>query len=558
MHKMLLRNTILGLVVGIVLCFVLPINRVEMALLFALFVTVPLTLGLTETSDRFGKWVRGYVVAVRLQFPAALAGAFALGLPQGWLAGALSLPWLLFTCVVAFYGLMRLSERGGLLLEEVALDVGLMYIALGGGWFVLYIWQVPVLSFSSLIILLTAVHFHYSAFVSPVFVGLLGRQLNVRRSVAYRLAAVGMMAGPLLIAAGITFSRVIELLAVSAFVLSLWVYAYLSLFRLRMKQRWARVALTISSVSLLITMTPALLYSLGRWLGRTFIPIPDMVSVHGYLNIFLFVMFGLLAWTLVRPPMVYNLYGIPRSRLMGKGRIGADFFERTGWVSEQGHPHGLVDDFSIYEGAHFQPHKIDPDVVAFYEHTSAYRLKSRVRWLKGFAFLSRIYKRISGRIGQLNLPAHHENVRMSGRILGIKREVDGRENVRAWIRTDDRTQETIFVAAYAHHRWRNETYMNIALPLPFGNMTGVLRPGYIRHDGRGLYGLRLTSAPRKNRQGDEGTFFHTRGFTVRLPLREDFALWRVDDAGTLKASHRMRIVGIPFLAVDYLIEKESV
>ena len=55
------------------------------------------------------------------------------------------------------------------------------------------------------------------------------------------------------------------------------------------------------------------------------------------------------------------------------------------------------------------------------------------------------------------------------------------ENVRAWIRKNE-AGESIFVALYSKHTNKNETYMNIALPLPYSNMTGILKLYNDNHD----------------------------------------------------------------------------
>ena len=60
--------------------------------------------------------------------------------------------------------------------------------------------------------------------------------------------------------------------------------------------------------------------------------------------------------------------------------------------------------------------------------------------------------------------------------------------------------ETVFVALYSAHTHDHITYMNIALPLPFSNMTGILKPK--AEDGC----LILTSSDKRSDRGDEGIF----------------------------------------------------
>ena len=83
--------------------------------------------------------------------------------------------------MIALYGALRLWERGGRSLEEASIDSGLLYLPFGG-WLLAYTLNLQVMDFSPLIVLLTAVHFHYSAFLIPIFNGMLGRKLKRRAS----------------------------------------------------------------------------------------------------------------------------------------------------------------------------------------------------------------------------------------------------------------------------------------------------------------------------------------------------------------------------------------
>ncbi|MGR6008657.1 hypothetical protein ACT7CZ_09765 [Bacillus cereus] len=90
--------------------------------------------------------------------------------------------------------------------------------------------------------------------------------------------------------------------------------------------------------------------------------------------------------------------------------------------------------------------------------------------------------------------------------------------------------------------------MNITLPLPYSNMTGVLK---LRNDNNNLI---ITSKLRRNGKGDEGIYLHTRFFTIRLPLAETFIIKENKDQ-ILVAKHRMWIFGVKFLEIDYEIKK---
>lgn len=98
------------------------------------------------------------------------------------------------------------------------------------------------------------------------------------------------------------------------------------------------------------------------------------------------------------------------------------------------------------------------------------------------------------------------------------------------------------------HTYKNDAYMNIALPLPYSNMTGILK---LRNDNNELI---ITSKLRENGKGDEGIYLHTRFFTVRLPLAETFII-KEGNGQMLTAHHKMWIFGVRFLEIDYEIKK---
>lgn len=534
-------------------------DLIERLLLFAVCVIVPLALLLTKTRKRTGHLSKLYVLAIRLHPIGALFAAVSLFLPSGMTAGILSLGWLLFTLLVAWYGLVRFLERGWHMLEETAIDVGLIYLAIGGGWFSISRFGIDVMHFGPTITKLTAIHFHFAAFVAPILIGLVGRigDEQENHSVIYRVSAFGIMISPLLIAMGITYSRMIEFISVIGFAVALLFYCYQVITRVLNTARhfWARVFHIFSAVTLVFTIALACLYSLGRLLHVQTVSIPDMVAWHGAGNAFAFVLPGLIAWLMMTPRERYNLYGIPRSKIHGEARIGADFFARTGLVEPERHHKGLVDDFAVFRRDDFDPDLVHPSIRLFYEDTLLFQLFARTTWHQGFGLLSRLYKRISAKVEQLNLPLDgEEEVNMCGKIVSIRSEKDGRTEARGWVRTDAHTEKVIFAAIYSYHTHEQETYMNIALPYPFGNMTGILRLDHLESETGRKDGLLLTSLPRRGKRGDEGIYFHTKYLSVRLPLNERFRV-RANDHGRLRAIHEMWLFGIRFLTINYEIEK---
>lgn len=152
--------------------------------------------------------------------------------------------------------------------------------------------------------------------------------------------------------------------------------------------------------------------------------------------------------------------------------------------------------------------------------------------------------------------------RTTSQIVPMDDCADGRSGVRGWVRRDRETGRAVIIAAYATHERGDEAFMNIALPLPGGNLTAVLRMNSL-DSGSGTNGIELQSTPR-NSGGDPGLYFVTPVIPVRLPIQERFRVWPAGapaaptfdfarEDTVLVARHEMWILGRQFLTVDYTI-----
>ncbi|MGP4078913.1 YndJ family protein [Pseudalkalibacillus sp. R45] len=553
MKKKAMMNAGIGFILWLISLFAIELNLIEQLLLFAIYVTVPLTFALTETVKRDGTLFTTYRAAFHLQLPMAVLAGLSFSLEPGVTAGFLSVGWLVFSILVFLYGAARFSARGTRRLEELSVDIGLIYFLLGGVWFTISRFGLEIMDFSMTIIQLTAIHFQFSAFVLPIFNGLLGRFLVGQQhtlSKTYKLATCGILAGPILIAIGITYSRLFEFLSVGIFVIALILYCILIFTHVVPKISWLpRILLFLSTSVLILTLAFSFIYGLSRALNVVMIPIPDMVLFHGIGNAFFVVFCGVVGWFLDTPKPHHNPYGIPFSKIHSGFYTGADFFDRNNLVDSTHLRNSLIDTMSDYDRTGFSTRKFHPEIVSFYENTLNYDLDSHTEWQPGFITFSKLYKAISRRIGQINLPLNGtDHIRMTGKIVPVQSDKDGREDVRAWIRTTE-DEEPIFAAAYSSHVHEGERYMNIAMPLLFGNMTGILKMDLI-----GEAGLRLASFT-KHRKGDEGIYYHCPWFTLKLPIDEHFHVWFDVGANTLRANHHMRLLGKPFLKIEYEIAK---
>ena len=306
---------------------VLALGDLDAILLLAILVITPLALPLAAPHAVPGQRLAAlesviYRLALIAQPLAALAGSVAIlattGSPLATLTAGL---WLLYTALLGLLGLVTLARMAlarRITLAEVCLALALVYLPIGGGWFALARMGLRPLGFSQTIVQLTAVHFHFITLAALVITGCTGRALRNVQSSATRViihaATVGMLTGPLLVAAGITLTQISSLDAPksiaalhapesgAAVLLALSVMA-VSLLSLRYvvpatAAPLAGVPLAISDISVLLTMALAVAYALGAVTHAWTITIPQMIAVHGWLNALAFGLCGLLGWRL--------------------------------------------------------------------------------------------------------------------------------------------------------------------------------------------------------------------------------------------------------------------
>jgi hypothetical protein len=280
-------------------------TTIERLLLLALLIFTPLALALVY------QWCARVVVsrtlqgACYLQPVAALLGVLAFTQPSGVTAALLALPWLLCTGLVALTGLALASaapRRQAIHkpAHEWVLVMGMLYLPVGASWLLLSRLGIRPLGFPDVIVLLTAIHFHYTGFAVPIITAMIGRFLAQQRIAVplYPWLAGAVVAATPLIAVGITLAPWLEMvgvlllfLAVMGLAMVLGVYVIK-----RLPSPLARSLLTIAAGGMVLAIIPALLYGTGEFFGRTWITIPRMVQLHGFTNAFGFVACGLTGW----------------------------------------------------------------------------------------------------------------------------------------------------------------------------------------------------------------------------------------------------------------------
>lgn len=275
---------------------------VERIIALGPLVVVPLALSATS-APRPPMWAR-----IGLFFAALCVLVSMLWWPRGQIAAALVVPWIVATMALALSAARRLLARRGVRpLAETCIDAGFIYLPVGALWLAASRLGFRPMSFSDDIVLLTAAHFHYAGLAAPVVAGLAGRVLadaSVRVRQAWSASAVLVSLGPPLVAIGITWSPLVEV--VSAVLLALGMIGLSMLLAFEVSPRIGRVParalLVVASGSLVVTMALACAYAWSQWTGVAIVSIPTMAAVHGVANSIGFALPALLALDFARGP----------------------------------------------------------------------------------------------------------------------------------------------------------------------------------------------------------------------------------------------------------------
>jgi hypothetical protein len=253
---------------------------------------------------------------------------------------------------------------------------------------------------------------------------------------------------------------------------------------------------------------------------------------------------------------------VPFSPVTGGSRVGAEFVARRGLAADERSPVGEMDDMAEFARPDFDPERVASDVRRFYERTSEYEMLFRARWHRPFRTGARLAAPVMSYVRQLNLPGPSDEDwhRLGSEFVALDPELDPRDGARAWIRTNE-AGEAVFVALYASHERDGKRFVNIAAPLPGGNLSTVLRIGHL---GAGdETGVELTTRA----SGDPGLYWVTPPVGFALPADQRFRVWPTDrpvsapaalddptggDAVAL-ATHEMWLCGAQFLSVEYAV-----
>ena len=274
-----------GVAVWLLLHFFRYPGLIEELLLAAPLIAIPLGLRFVDGGEP------AIGVARLFQPIAALCVVASFQFQQGPVAGMLALPWLAVAGVCAWQavGYIRLSGFSPGL-------VGMVFFAVGGAWLAASRYGLAPMGFNEKIVLLTSVHFHYAGFSACVITMMAGLAMRERPG-ALRFAEISVMMATPLLAIGITYSRLVELIAAVWLAAGMIALGWLLVTRVSgAYSGWRAVLLRAAGASLFASMSLAAAYAIGGFPERGPLDIPMMARTHGYLNAFGFAIPALLAF----------------------------------------------------------------------------------------------------------------------------------------------------------------------------------------------------------------------------------------------------------------------
>jgi len=278
-------------------------SALDLIVLLALLVITPLALPLAWEALT---WQR---LTVIVQPVATLISGISFLLPTGPLAAVTATVWLLFTGFIAVQAALRLRQARRASLIHIYPAVALIYLPIGGIWLVFARLGLQPLGFSSDIVLLTAVHFHYITLAALVMTGMIGQAGLVAEPALpwklFSIAAIGLVVEPPMVAAGYTLAQFTrnQYLESAASVLLALSLILITLLSLRVVipttiSSVARGLLIVSNSAIFFTMLVVGAYAVGNATGAWTITIPQMIIIHGWINALVFSLCGLLGWRL--------------------------------------------------------------------------------------------------------------------------------------------------------------------------------------------------------------------------------------------------------------------
>ena len=308
-------------------------DLIKSTLAMGVLVVVPLGLSLTTFDARQAK-LFGWLSLLE---PFAAAGALlALTLEPRGPTGLFVVPWLALTLLAGLLGAFGLRNRK--LGPSLAHSFALLLLPIGGAWLFVSRAGFDPLGHGPLIVLLTAVHFHFAAFAALIVLGCNHARLSglIRRHDAPgavehfgEYAAVAVVVATFLVAIGISGAASMGVVGAVLLSLALFLHALLHLLFVLKHQRGGLVKLLlgVSSASVLGSMPLACAWAVGQWTGTIYIDFTSMLRLHGMANAHGFVLAGLVGFWLDERSLAKSsverasVAGEPSADLVGSGNL---------------------------------------------------------------------------------------------------------------------------------------------------------------------------------------------------------------------------------------------
>jgi len=229
-----------------------------------------------------------------------------------------------------------------------------------------------------------------------------------------------------------------------------------------------------------------------------------------------------------------------------------------GGHTSTGPTHGLLPQFELLAGDGFDPARVDPRIVDFYEHTSSWGIDLWSEWSPlAWPFGRAITALWSHRLQQLSLPMRPLDVSfgMDSKVVHIH-DQDGAVAASAWLRTMRKTGETTYSGQYGvvTRPGSGQPSVRVVFPLPQGCLPVLLRPSA---DPDGSFHLHSPIGP----VGGDGAYLvlEQDDDTVRvrrIPIAEHFHLY-VDKDGDVRADHSLRLFNVPAVLLHYRMRRAT-
>jgi YndJ-like protein len=268
---------------------------IELLFLLAPLVIVPLGLELAHSlaeSDIVPAGIRR-----ASQVVATVAACVAMWIPPGRNAAILASLWLLY-CGVMTYSRLGRRQRKHSILSRI-IDLAHLDLVLGAAWLVVSRANWRPVGFQEPIILLTAVHFHYSGFATALLSAATLRHFEDHGEDVWvlRLLLVTIVLLPFAVAAGFVFYPLLRFAAALALAVAVMTLGVVWL-RLSgdLQNAHARFFLRFSACAVVAAFSLSSLYAVSEYFGKGWITVSLMANTHGVLNSLGFVLPGLLAW----------------------------------------------------------------------------------------------------------------------------------------------------------------------------------------------------------------------------------------------------------------------